>query len=270
MKEGIIVVNHGTMNGQVHTRCIEELVLSIKDRLEEAEVIHVYTDGNIRKKLREETGVKVQNLKAAILGLKEKGVTHLTVLTTDVFEGQDYYQMKEETIGLAGLFSVTNIARPLLGDAEDYEITARAVKASFGQLVGNDILLLLSGTSKSSDDDSMDLKIKEFERDLRKHLPNSYVASLHGDRKPYKVIKEIKQQRQSDNMNTDNNSNRIILVPFEYIAGQGIENKVSEEYPGLVSRLKEEGFTVEGMYKGISEYEDFLRLYMRHLYAARR
>ncbi len=260
MKEGIIVVNPGTMNSDIHTRCIEELVLSIKDRLEDAEVVHVYTNGDIRKRLREETGEKVQNLKAAILGMKEKGVTHLTVLTTDVFESEDFVRLKEETGGLAGLFIITNIAGPLISEEEDYEITARAVRSAFGDIVGDDILLLVSGTAHPAADEIADRRLQEFEKSIRKYIPNTYVATLHGARKPYKVIKEIKPMTGA----------RVVLAPLEYIAGEGIENSVSEEYPGLVARLEAEGFVVEGVFNGIAEYEDFLRLYLRRLYAARR
>ena len=34
----------------------------------------------------------------------------------------------------------------------------------------------------------------------------------------------------------------------------------------LVLRLEEEGYTVDSIFKGLAEYDDFQRLYMRHLY----
>ena len=43
MKQGIIVVNHGTVDQDVRTRSIDDFVLSIGDRLEEADIVAVYT-----------------------------------------------------------------------------------------------------------------------------------------------------------------------------------------------------------------------------------
>ena len=273
MKEGIIVVNHGTLNHEVRLRCIEEFVLAIGDRLEDAEIMFVYTDGDIRRKLREETGEKVQNLKAAILGMKEKGVTHLTVVTTDVIAGEDYERLKGDTVALATLFPVTNISKPLLHAETDYDITARAINAVFGDLVGGDVLMLIAGGKKVRPAaDELDIwaepekdHLKELEKAIRKHIPRTYISTLNGEKKPYKVIRELAGEAGSQE-----SAGRIVLVPLEYLAGDGIENEVSREYDAVAGRLEAEGYTVERSFTGLAEYDDFQRLYMRHLYEARR
>ena len=59
-----------------------------------------------------------------------------------------------------------------------------------------------------------------------------------------------------------------MLVPLEFVAGEEIENELSREYAGLVARLEEDGYNVETVFKGLGEYDEFQRLYLRHIYSA--
>ncbi len=254
MKQGIIVVNKGTMDIEIRRRCIEDFMLSVGDRIPDADMVCVYTDDDIRKRLREETGEKYQNLKAAILSMKDRGVTDLTVVPTDIHDGPDFKKMKEEVTGLASLFKTVNVSKPLLYEETDFEITARAMHGAFKENVKDDILVLITAGHKV---DAVE-ELKAFETHLAKYFNECYVATLYGEKKLYKVIKEINAKGSGPR--------RIVFVPMEFIAGETVENDVSQEYTSLVLRLEEEGYTVDSIFKGLAEYDDFQRLYMRHLY----
>ena len=53
MKQGFLIVNHGTMNSEIKEKTIGEFALSIGDRFEEALVAYAYTDQEVRSRLRE-------------------------------------------------------------------------------------------------------------------------------------------------------------------------------------------------------------------------
>lgn len=256
MKQGIIVVNKGTADYEVRNRTLDEFVLSIGDRLEDAEISLVFTDGDIRKNLRDIAGEKVQNLKAAILGMKERGITDLLVVSTDIHDGPEYKKLKEETVGLASLFRKVNISVPLLCLDSDYELTARAFLGAFKDIAKDSVLVVLAEGHKS---DGLE-ELKAFQTALAKHFPASFVATLNGEKKPYKIIKELKTGIHE--------GKRIVLVPMEFIAGETVENAVSQEYTDFVLRLEGEGYEVEPVFKGLAEYADFQRLYLRHIYDA--
>ena len=59
-----------------------------------------------------------------------------------------------------------------------------------------------------------------------------------------------------------------ILIPFEFLAGDGVENAVSEEYTSLANRLRQEEYEVETIFRGLAEYDDFQRLFLRHVFNA--
>ena len=269
MKQGIVVVSHGTADYEVRLRTIEDFALSIGDRMEDADIVSAYTNGDVRRAIRESSGEKIQNVKAAILTMQQKGVSHLTVVTTDILESVEHKKIREEISGLAGCFKEVHIAKPLLASAKDSEITARAFHGAFSEIVGDDILIVVAENDKTVYDDPeyADMYIGEemfndplgsLEECLRKHIPNSHVASISGKRKLYKIIKSIK----------DNEEKRVVLVPLEFIAGENIENKVSQDYAELAARLEQEGYEVDQHFKGLGEYDAFQRLYMRHLYEA--
>ena len=258
MKQGIIIVNQGTMNNEVHEKTIKDFALSISDRFEDALVEYVYTDQDIRRRLREETGEKFRNLKAAILNMKEQGASELAVVSTDIHDGDQYRKLKEETTGLAPLFKEVYISAPLIYSDKDYELVARATHGAFSELVQDDILVLVTIGHKTDGAE----ELAGFEESLKKHIKNGYVATLRGERRLYKVIKELKQAGIE--------SGRVILVPMEFMAGEKVENEVSQEYTDLVQRLKDDGYTVEEAFRGLAEYDEFQRIYLKHLYDSMR
>ena len=258
MKQGVIVVNHGTMNYDIRQKTIDEFILSIGDRIENADIVSVYTDGDVRRGLRESTGERVQNLKAAILAMKERGVNSLVVVSTDVHDGAAYRKLMDETVGLASQFQEVRISKPLIYSEEDYIVTARAVYGAYGDIVGDDILVLIAKGDKDYGSEELEC----FERELQQHIDHSYVASINGRRKLYRVIKDLSKLELQ--------TKRLVLVPLEFMAGNGVENEVSQEYTVLADRLRSEGYEVSQQFRGIAEYDEFQRLYMRHLYDARR
>ena len=129
MKEGIIVVSHGTVNLEARQRTLDEFVLSIGDRFEDADITCAYTDSNVRKALREITGEKIQNVKAAMLSMKERGITDLTVVTTDIIEDENHISMREEVSSVAGLFTTVKISKPLIASLSDDLIVATRNKS---------------------------------------------------------------------------------------------------------------------------------------------
>ena len=163
-----------------------------------------------------------------------------------------------ETAGLAALFKDVYISAPLLYSEGDGELTARAMHGAFSDLVGDDILILIASGHKTDGAE----EIAGFEQALQKHIKNSYVATLHGERRLYKVIRDMKQNGIE--------AGRVVFVPMEFMAGEKVENEVSQEYTDLVQRLIDEGYTVETVFRGLAEYDEFQRIYMKHLYDSMR
>ena len=258
MRQGFLIVNHGTLNNEIKDRTITEFALSVSDRFEDAIVTYAYTDQEVRQRLREQTGEKVRNLKAAILNMKEMGVTDLAIISTDIHDGTDYRRLKEETVGLAALFSNVSISAPLLYSEKDYELVARATHGAFSELLGDDVLILVTTGHKTDGAE----ELAGFEKSLKKYIDKGYVASLRGERRLYKVIKELKQNQIE--------SGRVILVPMEFMAGKSVENDVSQEYTDLVQRLIDDGYTVEEAFRGLAEYDEYQRIYLKHLYDSMR
>ncbi|MCR5105364.1 MAG: sirohydrochlorin cobaltochelatase [Eubacterium sp.] len=256
MKQGIIVVNHGTVNLQAKQRTIDEFVLSIGDRMEDAEITCAYTDSNVRKAFREITGEKLQNVKAAMLSMKEAGVTDLLIVTTDIIEDDSHISLREEVSSVAALFKNVRISKPLLSSEADAEITARAFYGAFGSIVAEDRLILVAEGVKGEGV----TELEAFKAAMKKILPKSHVATLKGEDRLYKVIKELQKAGE--------NEGRIVLVPLEFVAGEEIENELSREYSNLVEKLESSGYTVETLFKGLGEYDEFQRLYLRHAYSA--
>lgn len=254
MKQGILIVNHGTVLSDVRERTIDEMALSIKDRFEDAEVGLAFTDADVRRALREK-GEKVQNVKAAMLSMKDAGVTNLYVILTDMIDDAAGRQTGQDISSCATLFSEVKATRPLLTRKEDVEICARALHGAFGRDVGNDIFIVVH----PGDEEDGNEELEDLENALKTFFgKKAYVATIAGKKRMFHVLQELK--------NSGTDEGRVVLVPLEFMAGEDVENVVSREFNDLIDRLAFEGYDVVYDFKGLGEYEPIQRIYLKHLY----
>ena len=254
---GILIATRGTLNEEARKNCLEELRLSILDRFDEAEVDFAYTDELIRKHIKEKEGIKYSSVKVAMLKMKEKGVTELIVLPVHVIAGDDYTSMSSDVASCAGVFNRIRVAGPLVEFEQDFDLCARAFVSTFKERVGDGTLILMGRGSAIEETEETFLL---FEEKLKEYFGGrAYICTIEGKRNLSRVLYEMKK---------NGNEGKTVVVPFMFLVEDYILEHLNSGENSYEDRLRAQGYEPECVENGIGEYEDFHRLYLKHLYDA--
>ena len=254
MKKGFLIVSRGTLDEDVRSRYLRELELHVEERFENAILKRAFTNGEIRRKLRELTGEKVPGVKAAMLSMKEEGVNDITVLSTHVIAGDDYRQMSEDISGCGSLFERIRVAGPLVEKEQDFDLCARAVHSVFGKHVGDGCLVLMA---RGAADEDAEETILRLEKSIGERFGGrAYIATLNGSRNLTRVLMDMRRQGRSGH---------VVVAPFSFIPDE-LVYFLSSGDNSYEDRLLAQGYEPECIEEGLGINDAFLRLYLKHLY----
>jgi sirohydrochlorin cobaltochelatase len=91
---------------------------------------------------------------------------------------------------------------------------------------------------------------------LWKRSPRYWIATIEGYPKLHDVLPMLRELKFK----------RIWLVPFLAIAGNHVLNDMADDKPdSWKSLLESEGYEVHTLYKGLAEYNEIARIWIRHL-----
>lgn len=256
MKKGFLVVSRGSVDEDIRERYLKELEIIIGERFEDVEIRAAYTDDKVRKELRDKTGEKVPSVKAAMLAMKEDGITELTVISTHVVSGYDYRKMSEDISSCGTLFQRVRVARPLVEIEQDFDLCARAVHSVYRDKVGDGCLILMA---RGADDPDTEETMEKLEKAIADRFDGrAYIATLNGSRGLTRVLMDMKRQGRTG---------KVVVVPFSFILGELKEHLCGGENT-FEDRLSNQGYEPVIVENGLGLYDAFLRLYLKHLYEA--
>lgn len=256
--KAILVVSFGTSHNDTRAVTIDAIEKKIDDEFgEEYDVRSAFTAQFIINKLAKRDGLEIDNVKQAMDKLVADGVATLIVQPTHVMHGIEYDSLVETVGKYKDKFTSIVIGEPLLTSHEDYakvidiirKITADKNKE------GSAIVLMGHGTEHFANS-----TYACFESHLKHEIGRNYfVGTVEG----YPTIKEV----ISDLKETD--VNRVVLYPFMIVAGDHANNDMAgDEEDSWASQLKNNGYEVESVIRGLGEYEGVQSIYIEHVKAA--
>jgi|GEM_PF-2615396 len=252
MKRAVLIVCRGAVDKDIRRKTIEELHLSVSERFEETSVVSVVSDAEVRRKIKSAHGETMDSVKVAMMKLQADGVTHLTVLCPSFVSDESYRTVSRDVTELSGVFTEVRVARPILDTEEDVGLVSRAAENVFKAETGGDALILVADGDEGDED--TDKLVDKLEADLRDRIGRRcYIVTHKGKKKLFFALKDM--------MDDDITEGRVVVAPFEFMT-----DDESEEYDDIIDRLIYEGYDVDSIYKGLGEYEDFQRLYLRKMY----
>ena len=257
MKQGILVVTQGSIHPVARRNVIDDFVGSILDRFEDAFVLCAFTSPEVRTFLRQRDGEKMRDIRASLLHMQMEGVTDVTVISTHVYENEGYLSMREQVSSCANIFKSIRMARPLLEDETDLDLFARAAHSAFAEDKKDSALVFFLSGEKTRGNDIFE----SLENKMRTHLGQDvFVSTLRGRMRMHTVLKNI-------------NGSKAVLVPLSFL-NKGQIGKMEEEdldaHQASLTSMSEAGLDVDELCMGLGEYDEFQRLYLRHLMEAMR
>jgi len=251
MMKGIIVASFGTTHKDTMERTIEAIENLIIDEYPRYPVVRAFTSGVVIRRLREDQGLEVRNLKEALEFLHAKGVTDIYIQPLHIIGGMEF----EKVIRAARDFMkstsgvIVRVGEPLLWKEKDYRRVA--------ETIGKDMdlpLVLMGHGSRHSADSSYDRLIDSF-----KELGHDkvFLGSVEGGKTLEDVMGSLKGAEIHE----------VELRPFMLVAGDHAKNDMAsdEDEDSWKRRLENEGLSVRIQMAPLGEMDEIQKMFITKL-----
>ncbi len=250
MKKAILVVSFGT----TYPDALEQEIAATENAVAEAfpgwEVRRAFTSGRIIQKLRARDGLEIDNVARAMERLESEGFTHVIVQPTHIMHGEEYEKMLSQ-LEPYRLRMQLSVGAPLLHAVTDYEAVADALLEWLPPLETDEALVLMGhGTAHFANS-----AYSQLEHVLRQRCNRVYVATVEG----YPTLNCVKRQ-----LAQHPEIQKLTLVPFMLVAGDHARNDMSGAQDSWEAQLKEAGYSVRSVLRGLGQCARIRNLFAEH------
>lgn len=250
MKKGTIVVSFGTSHADARENSLRAIYEDIVNEKEGDFINEAYTSGMILDKLSKE-GMEIDTVDAALQKAKGANVEELFVVVTHMIPGIEYQKILGILDCYKDQFQKIKVTTPVLDKEEDCRAILPVLKEMFSFDDQYEYVLMGHGS-----EDAANIRYAQMnEAFLEAGLLNVRIASVEAKPDLSDAIKALE---------TKNSKKKVILQPFMVVAGDHAKNDMAGvEEDSYAATLKEAGYDVKVNIKGLGEYPQFRRLYLK-------
>ena len=242
MKKAILVTSFGTSHRDTREKCLDSIQREVEEKYGSENVERAYTSGIIRRIIEKNEGVHIFDQDEGLKVLKDKGFEEIITMSLHILDGIEYSKLDDK---------FGKISKPLLADDEDFEKIVE--NKEFNDLEGNDAIVFMGHGTESEADYAYQKLQDEY---LKAGKNNIFIATVEGKVTIKDVIEKMKGK----------GFKKILLKPFMIVAGDHAKNDMSsDDEDSWKTMLKNEGYEVTSVLKGMGEYEFIREMFMDKL-----
>lgn len=244
MKKAILVTSFGTSHKDTRKKCLDSIQREVAEKYGNENVERAYTSGIIRRIIEKNEGVHIFDQEEGLKVLKDKGFEEIITMSLHILDGIEYSKLDDK---------FGKISKPLLADDEDFEKIVE--NKEFNDLEGNDAIVFMGHGTESEADYAYQKLQDEY---LKAGKNNIFIATVEGKVTIKDVIEKMKGK----------GFKKILLKPFMIVAGDHAKNDMSsDDEDSWKTMLKNEGYEVTSVLKGMGEYKFIREMFMDKLEA---
>jgi len=244
MKKAILVTSFGTSHRDTREKCLDLIQREVEEKYGSENVERAYTSGIIRRIIEKNEGVHIFEQEEGLKVLKDKGFEEIITMSLHILDGIEYSKLDDK---------YGKISKPLLADDEDFEKIVE--NKEFNDLEGNDAIVFMGHGTEIEADCAYQKLQDEY---LKAGKNNIFIATVEGKVTIKDVIEKMKGK----------GFKKILLKPFMIVAGDHAKNDMSsDDEDSWKTMLKNEGYEVTSVLKGMGEYEFIRKMFMDKLEA---
>ena len=242
MEKAVLVTSFGTSHTDTREKCLDVIENKVKEKYGQEKVERAYTSGIIRRIIEKREGIHIYDQKEGLETLKNKGYNEIITMSLHILGGIEYSKLDA---------SYGEVTEPLLKTEEDYVKIVN--NEEFNNLEGNDAIVFMGHGTESAADSAYHKLQEEY---IKAGKNNIFVATVEGEVTIEDIIEKLKTR----------NYKRILLKPFMIVAGDHAKNDMaSDDEDSWKTILKNEGYEVTALLKGMGEYEFVQEMFMDKL-----
>ena len=244
MKKAILVTSFGTSHRDTREKCLDLIQREVEEKYGSENVERAYTSRIIRRIIEKNEGIHIFDQKEGLKVLKDKGFEEIITMSLHILDGIEYSKLDDK---------FGKISKPLLADDEDFKKIVE--NKEFNDLEGNDAIVFMGHGTESEADYAYQKLQEEY---LKAGKNNIFIATVEGKVTIKDVIEKMKGK----------GFRKILLKPLMIVAGDHAKNDMSsDDEDSWKTMLKNEGYEVTSVLKGMGEYEFIRKMFMDKLEA---
>ena len=244
MKKAILVTSFGTSHKDTRKKCLDSIQREVEEKYGSENVERAYTSGIIRQIIEKKEGVHIFDQEEGLKVLKDKGFEVIITMSLHILDGIEYSKLDDK---------FGKISKPLLADDEDFKKIVE--NKEFNDLEGDDAIVFMGHGTESAADCTYQKLQNEY---LKAGKNNIFIATVEGKVTIEDIIEKMKEK----------DFKRILLKPLMIVAGDHAKNDMSsDDEDSWKTILKNEGYEVTSVLKGMGEYEFIRKMFMDKLEA---
>ncbi len=256
-KKAVLVVSFGTsyrLSGEASIGAVERAIAAA---FPEYEVRRAYTSQVIIDKLASRDNLEIDNVRQAMERLAGDGFDTVICQPTHVVNGYEYDKMVRQITPYIGRFHSIKFGTPLLTSIEDYRETVKALVAELPALTEKEAVVLVGHGTEHYANATYSALDYRFQDD---GFANIFVGTVEGYPSMQSVLKQLKAKPEIE---------KVYLAPLLIVAGDHANTDIAGSEEGTwKTTLQSEGYSVEGILKGLGEYHGIRELFVKHVQAA--
>lgn len=250
MKSAILFVSFGTSYREARENSLDRICEELKEAGDGIRIFCAYTSSMIINKLAEEDGLHIDTVQEAVERAKTAGVAKLYVIPSHMIPGIEYDKMVRALEQQRSSFEEIKIAAPVLGEEKDCDRLVPVLSEMFNFRQENFYVLMGHGT-----EDDANIRYEQMNAALlQAGLTNVRIASVEA--KP-DLDDALRFMEKCGNIE------KVIVHPFMVVAGDHAHNDMAGEEDSYVTRLRQAGYPVCAVVKGLGEYPQFRAIYLK-------
>lgn len=251
-EKAILVVSFGTSYEETRRKTIDRIEEEIAAEFPQYAVYRAWTSGMIRRKLLKRDGLRIPDVKEALMQMHNDGVSEVIVQPTHVLNGIENDQMTQEVLACGECFQHVAIGAPLLTTQRDNDRIVQIIAGELHPAKDEALVLMGHGTEHYSNTiyAALDYQFHDM------GYPNIFVGTVEAYPSFESVLKKVRASGLK----------RVLLTPFMIVAGDHANNDLAGEgKDSWKSRFEREGFEVQCVLKGLGEYEGVHSMFADHV-----
>lgn len=242
-KCAVLVVSFGTTHLDTMEHCILSTEEQISRTFAEYPVYRAFLSPTIIRRLKENHGVQIDNLKEALARIEEDGYEQAVIQPTLLLRGIEYDLLKKECEKTK---LKTVIGQPLLETEQDCEILAELLIEENPLKEGEALVLMGHGTEHEANQIYHTMQ-RIFDE---KEYP-CFLGTVEGTPTFENAVKRLKAWGAA----------HAKLMPLMFVAGDHAKNDMAGEEGSLLSMVCEAGIPAEPVFRGLGESRNVQKLY---------
>ena len=253
-KPVVLVVSFGTTVNETRDKTIGAIEKAIAAAYPDHEIRRAFTSQIVIDRLAKRDGLKVDNVEQAMNRLVNDKVKDLIIQPTLIMNGHEYDEKMETIKPFEKRFTSVRYGQPLLISDADFTETTSILIENTKQFNAEDTAVVFMGHGSDHEANEVYLKL---DRILKNRGGKRYfVGTVEAEPSIEEIMGELKPLGVK----------RVVLLPLMIVAGDhAVNDMAGDEEDSWKSILEEKGFEVIPVLRGLGEYPEMQKIFVRHV-----